>query len=67
MSHLTTRQAADRLGLKVYQILSMIKSKRLIAEKVGRDYIIEEASLVGSTIGPRGRPRKSDNISISKE
>lgn len=62
MSHLNTRQAAERLGLKVYQIITMIKAKRLIAEKVGRDYIIEEESLSNATIGLRGRPPTKEKV-----
>jgi excisionase family DNA binding protein len=55
---ITTAEAAERLGKTIRHIQWLITEGRLPAEKVGRDYFINEADL-GLVRGlKRGRPPK---------
>jgi excisionase family DNA binding protein len=60
MALLTTAEAAAKLGISRSRVLAMIRDRRLKAEKVGRDWIIQEADLSASPVANRkpGRPRK---------
>lgn len=40
---LTTNQVADRLGIKPRSVVQLIQRKLLKAEKLGRDWLIEDA------------------------
>ena len=61
MNLLSTKEAAIKLGVSVRRIRQLIDESRLPAQKVGRDYAIEEKSLKDVQIyGKPGRPRKSD-------
>lgn len=42
---LTTKDAADRLGIKPRSVVWLIKNNRLAATKLGRDYVIEPAEI----------------------
>lgn len=42
---LTTREAADRLGLKPRSVVQFIRRGLIAAEKRGRDYFISEAEV----------------------
>jgi excisionase family DNA binding protein len=42
---LTTAQAADQLGVTVRRVQALINAGRLPAQKVGRDWLIEEKDL----------------------
>jgi len=54
---LTTKEAADRLGISVRRVLALISEGKLVASKLGRDYAIDEAALKGiRTYGKAGRP-----------
>ncbi len=55
---LTTTQAAAALHVSVRRVQAMIKSERLAATKVGRDWQIEPRSLAQVRIRTNGRPRK---------
>lgn len=57
---LTTREAADRLGLKPRSVVQFIKRGLIAAEKRGRDYLIEEAEVerYERERRPANRPRK---------
>jgi excisionase family DNA binding protein len=59
MGLLTTKQAAERLGISIPRIHQLINEERLPAEKVGRDYVIREEDL--SLVEDRkvGRPPKA--------
>jgi excisionase family DNA binding protein len=61
--HLTSAQAAERLGVSVSTVKVMIRDGRLRAVKFGRDWLIAPADLPGATLLPRGwpkgKPRKS--------
>lgn len=59
MARLTTPQVAARLGMTRAGVLKAIKDGRLPAEKVGRDWLVEEADLAVVAAPSRlGRPRK---------
>ncbi len=59
MKQLTTREVAERLGVTVQRVHQFIKDERLPAQKMGRDYIINEGDL--KLLGERqtGRPTKA--------
>jgi excisionase family DNA binding protein len=42
---LTTRQAAQKLGVTVARVHQLMRAGRLVAQKLGRDWVIEEADL----------------------
>lgn len=53
---ITTKQAAERLGVSIYRVHQLIKDGRLTAVKFGRDYQIEEQALEAVLIRKPGRP-----------
>jgi excisionase family DNA binding protein len=56
---LTTKDAAERLGVTVGRVHQLIHDERLPAEKVGRDYMINEKDLKLVKDRKPGRPRKA--------
>lgn len=60
MSRLTTAQAAEKLGVNASRIRQLIIEGRLPAEKLGRDWLIDEKALDQVRDRKPGRPRKSD-------
>lgn len=60
MKLLNTSQAAEALGVSERRVRALIAEGKLIAQKVGRDYAIEESALKSvKTYGKAGRPTKS--------
>ena len=58
MALLNTQQAAEKKGVTVRRIRALIDEGKLKAEKVGRDWIIEETELEKiQTYGKSGRPK----------
>jgi excisionase family DNA binding protein len=58
---LTTKQAAERLGVSERRVRALIKEGKLHAHQLGREYAIEEAALKQvRTYGKAGRPPKPD-------
>lgn len=56
---LTTAEAAEKLGVSVRRVRALIREKKLVAQKVGRDYAIEEKALKDVKVyGKAGRPKK---------
>lgn len=56
----TTAEAATYLGVSTARVRQLIAEKRIMAEKLGRDHIINEISLIAfSEAGKkkRGRPK----------
>lgn len=43
--YITTKQAAEELGISTQRVLVLIKSKRLPAERIGTVWIIKETDL----------------------
>ena len=56
---LTTKEAAERLGLTLRAVQKMIEAGRLEATKVGRDYIIRANALDKIEVSDAGRPPKA--------
>ena len=60
MKLLSTKQAATALGISLPRIHQLIQEGKLEAQKIGRDYAIEESALEAvQTYGKAGRPPKS--------
>lgn len=62
MALITTHEAAKRLKISQRRVRALIESGILHAQKMGRDWVIDEASVatVKATPRPRGRPKKKD-------
>jgi excisionase family DNA binding protein len=58
MDFLTTRQAAERLGITPRRVQALVTTGRLPAIKFGRDYMIKEKDLKLVENRKVGRPRK---------
>lgn len=58
METLTTKEAAERLGVTVPRVHALIRTGRLPAEKRGRDVFINESDLKLVEHRPPGRPPK---------
>ena len=58
MDLLTTKEAAERLGVTVTRVQQMITAGRLPAEKMGRDYFIKVDDLATVEDRKPGRPPK---------
>lgn len=57
---LSTKEAAEKLGLTLRAVQKMIEAGRLEAHKVGRDYIIRAEALDNiQRVSKAGRPPKS--------
>ena len=56
MGLISTKQAADRLGIGVLRVQQLIWDKRLPAVKIGRDYVIDEKDLKLVENRKPGRP-----------
>jgi excisionase family DNA binding protein len=60
MEYLTTKQAAERLGITPRRVQALIEAGRLPSEKFGRDYMIREKDLKLVEERKVGRPRKNE-------
>jgi excisionase family DNA binding protein len=58
MKLLTTKEAAERLGVGYVRVNQFIKEGRLPAQKYGRDYMIKESDLKLVEDRKPGRPPK---------
>jgi excisionase family DNA binding protein len=56
---LTTPEAAERLGITVARVQQLIWKGRLPAQKIGRDYVINEDDLKLVAERKPGRPAKA--------
>jgi len=66
MKLLNTAQAAEILGVSERRVRSLITEGKLIAQKVGRDYAIEEKALRSVKIYRKpGRPPKPKTKSMA--
>ena len=58
MKLLSTKEAAEKLGVSERRIRQLINENKLKAHKLGRDYAIEEDELKNVQIyGKAGRPK----------
>jgi excisionase family DNA binding protein len=67
MNLLTTKQAAERLGVTVTRVQQLIAAGRLPAQKMGRDFFIKEDDLKLVEDRKPGRPRKAQSEKASKQ
>jgi excisionase family DNA binding protein len=58
MEYISTKEAAERLGLSIVRVQKLIRDKRLPAERIGRFYLIRESDLSLVEHRKPGRPRK---------
>lgn len=58
MALITTAEAARQLGVSVRRVQALIKARRLTAEKIGRDWLVNEFHLADVAERKPGRPRK---------
>jgi excisionase family DNA binding protein len=56
MKLLTTTDVAEKLGVSQRRVLALIKDGRLPAQRLGRDYLIEETDLKLVRNRKPGRP-----------
>jgi excisionase family DNA binding protein len=61
MAYITTKEAAERLGISLARVQQLIQSGRLPAQKFGRDLQIREGDLAKVADRKVGRPRKDTN------
>lgn len=54
---LTTADAAAALGVSAVRVRQLIAAGRLRAERLGRDWLIDEAALEAVRVRRPGRPR----------
>lgn len=66
MNLLTTREAAERLGVTITRVQQLILAERLPAEKKGRDYFINEDDLKLVEDRKPGRPPKPKEEDVGK-
>lgn len=60
MNVIGTKEAAENLGVSQQRVQALIKSGRLPAQLVGRDYIIQESDLELVRERKTGRPQKEN-------
>jgi excisionase family DNA binding protein len=60
MNLLTTKEAAERLGITTRRVVAMIQAEQLPADKFGRDYMIKEKDLKLVEDRKVGRPPKRE-------
>jgi excisionase family DNA binding protein len=58
MELLTSKQAAEKLGITPRRVVALVTAGRLPASKFGRDYMIKEADLKLVKDRKVGRPKK---------
>jgi excisionase family DNA binding protein len=58
MEFLTTKEAAEKLGITPRRVVALVTAGRLPASKFGRDYMIKEADLKLVKDRRVGRPKK---------
>jgi excisionase family DNA binding protein len=59
MDFLTTKQAAEKLGITPRRVQALITDGKLPAQKFGRDYFIREKDLKLVENRKVGRPKKA--------
>ena len=60
MKLISTKEAAEKLNVSPIRVRQLIQEGKLKANRVGRDYVIDEKDLESvKTYGKVGRPKKS--------
>ena len=58
MKMIGTKEAAERLGVGQQRVRVLLRTNRIKAVRMGRDWFIDEADLGKFVPRPGGRPRK---------
>lgn len=66
MKIISTKDAAERLGISLRQIQTLIGQGKLPASKIGRDYAIDEKDLKLVETRRKGRPPKASSAKRGK-
>jgi excisionase family DNA binding protein len=66
MGLISTTDAAEKLGVTRRRVIALIADGRLPAQKVGRDYIIDERDLKMVTDRKPGRPKAAGKAGEKK-
>ena len=61
---ISTKVAAEKLGLSIRRVQALITDGRLPAQKIGNSFVIQEKDLELVQVRKAGRPKK--NIKIEK-
>jgi excisionase family DNA binding protein len=62
MKLISTKEAAEKLGVSTLRVQQLIWGGRLPANKIGRDYVIQETDLKLVADRKPGRPSKAKTI-----
>lgn len=58
MKLLSTKEAAEKLGISTIRVRQLIQENTIKATRIGRDYVINEKDLAAvKTYGKAGRPK----------
>lgn len=60
MNVLTTKEAAEKLGVSVRRVIALIEAKRLPASRFGNAYSIKESDIELVRERKAGRPKKPE-------
>lgn len=66
MKLISSAEAAEKLGVHITRVQVLIREGRLPAQKVGRNYVINEADLKLVKERQPGRPKKQSSKKISR-
>ena len=61
MRAISTKEASEKLGVSVLRVQQLIWQGRLPAQKIGRDFVIDEKDLSLVKNRKAGRPKKMEN------
>ncbi len=61
MKAISTKEASEKLGVSVLRVQQLIWQGRLPAQKIGRDFVIDEKDLSLVKNRKAGRPKKTEN------
>jgi excisionase family DNA binding protein len=64
---LTTQQAAEKLGITRQRVGALIRSGRLPAVKVGRDWVLDEKDVDNFEKQPAGRPKMTQKVVANED
>lgn len=60
---ISTKEAAEKLGISLRRVQALVTSGRLPAQKIGNSYVVKEADLELVRERKAGRPLKSESDS----
>jgi excisionase family DNA binding protein len=67
MKLISTKEAAEKLGVSTLRVQQLIWDGRLPANKIGRDYVIQETDLKLVANRKPGRPSKAEAAAKAKK